>query len=149
MTGKTDKLVGLNVTVDHSPKVHPEIAGGGIACTYANAKYYLRIIPIGKRETAKQFMGQVRLALATNKGLYLSRNKIQHFSARVQDYIGAYHYPQNFASPVKRFSSKITTLSMKDIERMKKMYCLHRGVERCDMAWCGQKSEVANVANAE
>eukprot|EP00957_Ditylum_brightwellii_P094731 7214168-Ditylum_brightwellii.AAC.1 len=85
MTRKAGKLVGLNVTVDCSPKGHPEITGEGIEYTWANAKYYLRTVLIGKRKNAQQFLAQVRLALATNKGAYLSRNKIRHFSARARD----------------------------------------------------------------
>eukprot|EP00957_Ditylum_brightwellii_P196577 14978034-Ditylum_brightwellii.AAC.1 len=57
-TPKAGKLVGLNITVDSSPKGHPEVAGEGIEYTWANAKYYLQTIPIGKRKTAQQFMGQ-------------------------------------------------------------------------------------------
>eukprot|EP00957_Ditylum_brightwellii_P030374 2300807-Ditylum_brightwellii.AAC.1 len=75
MTQKTGELVGLNVTVDRSPKGHLEIPGEGIEYNLTNTKYYLRNVPIRKRKTAQQFMGQVRLALATNKGTYLMRNK--------------------------------------------------------------------------
>eukprot|EP00957_Ditylum_brightwellii_P028493 2151085-Ditylum_brightwellii.AAC.1 len=146
MTQKAGKLVGLNVMVDCSPKYHPEISGEGIEYTWANAKYNLQTVPNGKRKTAQQFMGQVRLTMATNKGSYLSCNKIQRFSTRAKDYIRAYHYLQNLVCPAKQSSSKITNLSMKDIEKMKKIYCLHQGVERCNKAWCSQNAEVAKVA---
>eukprot|EP00957_Ditylum_brightwellii_P041609 3151275-Ditylum_brightwellii.AAC.1 len=76
MTQKAGKLVGLNVTVDYSPKGHPEIAWEGIEYAWANAKYYLHTVPIGKRKIAQQFLAQVRLALATNQGACLSCNKI-------------------------------------------------------------------------
>eukprot|EP00957_Ditylum_brightwellii_P204664 15340321-Ditylum_brightwellii.AAC.1 len=76
MTQKAGKLVGLNVMVDHSPKGHPKVSGGGIEYTLANAKYYLQTVPIGERKTAQQFMEQVKLTLATNKGAHLSRGKI-------------------------------------------------------------------------
>eukprot|EP00957_Ditylum_brightwellii_P048811 3703105-Ditylum_brightwellii.AAC.1 len=42
-------------------------------------------------------------------------------------------------------SSKITSLSMKDIEKIKKIYYLHWGVERCNTAWCSQNAEVSKV----
>eukprot|EP00957_Ditylum_brightwellii_P201070 15323920-Ditylum_brightwellii.AAC.1 len=129
MIWKAGKLVGLNVTVDHSPKGHLEIAEEGIEYTWENLMYYLLTVPIGKRKTAQQFMGQVRLALATNKGAHLSQEKIQCFFTRARDYIGTYHYLQDVACPDKQSSSKITTLSMKGIEKMKKIYHLHQGVE--------------------
>eukprot|EP00957_Ditylum_brightwellii_P146857 11179825-Ditylum_brightwellii.AAC.1 len=132
MTWKAGKLVGLNVMVRCSPKGYQEVAGEGIEYIWMNAKYYLHTDPIGKRKTAHQCMEQVKLALATNKGAHLSCNKIQCFSARAQDYIGAYHYLQNVPSPAKQSSSKITILSMKDIEKMKKIYLLYQSVERCN-----------------
>eukprot|EP00957_Ditylum_brightwellii_P061258 4648994-Ditylum_brightwellii.AAC.1 len=60
MTLKVDKLVGLNITVDHSSKGHLEVTGEGFEYTWEN----------------------VRLTLATNKGAHLSCDKIQHFSVR-------------------------------------------------------------------
>eukprot|EP00957_Ditylum_brightwellii_P190040 14467816-Ditylum_brightwellii.AAC.1 len=76
MTLKAGKLVGLNVMVDSSPKGYLEIAGEDIEYIWVNVKYYLSNVPIGKRKTAQQFMGQVRLSLTTNRGAHLSRNKI-------------------------------------------------------------------------
>eukprot|EP00957_Ditylum_brightwellii_P182682 13915036-Ditylum_brightwellii.AAC.1 len=130
MTCKSGKLVGLNVTVDCSPKDHPESTGECIEYNWANVKYYLRTVPIVKRKIVQQFMGQVRLALATSKGAHLSYKKIQHFSVRAQDCIGADHHLENVASPAKQLSFKITTLFMKDNEKMKKIYHLHQSVER-------------------
>eukprot|EP00957_Ditylum_brightwellii_P201236 15324705-Ditylum_brightwellii.AAC.1 len=104
-------------------------------------------VPIGESKTVQQFTGQIRLVLATTKGAHLSCDKIQYFSARARDYIGAYHHLQNVACPTKQSVSKITTLSMKDIKEMKKIYHLYRDVERSNTVWCSQNAEVPKVAN--
>ena len=146
MIRSAGKMIGLDVTVDRSPKGHPEVAGEGIEYTWANSKLYLRTVPISQRKTAQQFLQQVRLSLARSKGANLSKPKIRRFSARARDYIGAYHYLQNVA-PIKdkQSSTKMTSLSMKDIERMKRTYRSHRGVERCDSAWCDASADVTKA----
>eukprot|EP00957_Ditylum_brightwellii_P084541 6428293-Ditylum_brightwellii.AAC.2 len=37
---------GLNVTIDRSPKCHPDVAGEGVEYTRANCKLYFRGVPL-------------------------------------------------------------------------------------------------------
>ena len=136
------KNLGINVTIDRSPKGHPEVAGEGIEYTWANAKFFLRTVPLEKRRSVEQFKQQVRLALSRDKGAMLSQEKIIRFSARARDYIAAYHHLHKASQPKTKdntaspHSTTLTTLKMKDIERMKRTYRSHRGVERCDTGYC-------------
>eukprot|EP00957_Ditylum_brightwellii_P136023 10372837-Ditylum_brightwellii.AAC.1 len=68
MTQKAGKLVGLNVTVDRSPKGHPEIAGEGIDYTWASAKYYLHTVPNRKRKLHSSFWYRLDLHWQQTKG---------------------------------------------------------------------------------
>ena len=45
----------INIIVDCSPKCHPEVAGEGIEYTWAQAKSYIRHIPISKRRSVDEF----------------------------------------------------------------------------------------------
>eukprot|EP00957_Ditylum_brightwellii_P150835 11485357-Ditylum_brightwellii.AAC.2 len=47
--------LGLNLTLDFSPKCNPEIAGEGIEYVWVSSKNYLRGVPLGKRRNVKQF----------------------------------------------------------------------------------------------
>ena len=130
--------LGVSVVVDRTPKGHPELAGEGIEYTWANSKIFLRRVPIGKRKTVDQFHKQVKLALSTSKGANLNKNKICKFAARARDFIAAYHllspptsYPQE--DQVHQAPQKLT---MSDIEKGRKKYRSHRGVERSDTKWC-------------
>eukprot|EP00957_Ditylum_brightwellii_P044730 3391929-Ditylum_brightwellii.AAC.1 len=125
--------LGISVTIDRSPKGHPEVAGEGIKYTWVCAKFYMRTVPVGKRKTAVQFWREVRLSLSTTECAILNCNKIRKFAARARDYISTYHLLHSASAN----RSKVTTpLQMTDIEKMKKLYHFHHGVERCDTKWC-------------
>ena len=50
----------LGVTIDRSPKCHPEIAGEGIEFLWAIAKIYYRSCPISRKRTKKIFLALVK-----------------------------------------------------------------------------------------
>ena len=50
----------LGVTIDRSPKCHPEIAGEGIEFIWAIAKLYYREQPISRKRTKSNFLGLVK-----------------------------------------------------------------------------------------
>jgi hypothetical protein len=45
MAAAIGKKLDLNITLDRSPKGHPEVAGEGIEYAWANSKIYLRQVP--------------------------------------------------------------------------------------------------------
>eukprot|EP00957_Ditylum_brightwellii_P069055 5241678-Ditylum_brightwellii.AAC.1 len=131
--------LGMSITIDRSPKGHPEVAGEGIKYTWVCAKFYMRTVPVGKRKTAAQFWREVRLSLSTTGGATLNYNKICKFAARARNYISTYHLLHNTSAN----HSKVTTpLQMTGIKKMKKSCCSHCRVERCDMKWCVDAASV-------
>ena len=85
-------------------------------------------------------MDQVRLALSQSEGAMLKRQKIRKFLGRARDFIIAYQLLHNeiadSSSKHGHLPSKVNTLTMRDIEKMRKHYRSHRGVERSDTTWC-------------
>eukprot|EP00957_Ditylum_brightwellii_P195334 14882440-Ditylum_brightwellii.AAC.1 len=53
MNGKIAVGLGINVTVEQTPKCNLELAGEGIEYTWANSKIYLRGIPLKSRKSAR------------------------------------------------------------------------------------------------
>ena len=129
---------GINVTVDRSPKCHPEVAGEGIEYTWAQSKMYIRNLPLSKRKTTDQFRKQLNLAMSKTEGARLDRRFIRRTSARERDYIVAYynlHYCNGEeTSPVH------CRLEKSDIEKMRRTYRCHRSIY--DIS----HSECSNVA---
>eukprot|EP00957_Ditylum_brightwellii_P044261 3357797-Ditylum_brightwellii.AAC.1 len=61
MSNRIGTPLGMNVTVDQSPKGHPEVAGEGIEYTWSNSKIYLRSVLLDNRRTKAQFLDAVKL----------------------------------------------------------------------------------------
>ena len=138
---------GMNVTVDRSPKGHPEVAGEGIEYTWANSKIYLRSVPLDNRRTKAQFLDAVRLSISRDSGAQLSRPKISKFSGRARDFIAAYYLLHNQNKTDLSVKPTVATLAKKDIEKFRKKYRSHRGVEKQDTAWCVGVSKVGRKGN--
>jgi len=126
---------GMNVTVDRSPKGHPEVAGEGIEYTWANSKIYLRSVPLDNRRTKTQFLDAVRLSISRDSGAQLSRTKVSKFSGRARDFIAAYYLLHNQNKTGLSVKPTVATLAKKDIEKTRKKYRAHRGVEKQDTAY--------------
>eukprot|EP00957_Ditylum_brightwellii_P008758 664009-Ditylum_brightwellii.AAC.1 len=57
MTGKIAVGLGINVSVECTPKCHPELSGRGIGYTWANSKIYPRGVPLKSRKAcARDFI---------------------------------------------------------------------------------------------
>ena len=127
----------MNITVDRTPKCHPEVAGEGIEYSWAHAKIYLRNIPLKDRKQYGHFKRHVHLSLSPSDGSKLSQTRVAKFSARSRDYIAAYF------SLANESHDTFTALSKEDIEKMRKKYRCHRCVLDIETAVCenGGKSE--------
>eukprot|EP00978_Attheya_sp_CCMP212_P029737 scaffold106729_cov29-Attheya_sp.AAC.1 len=58
----------IKITIDRTPKCHPEVAGEGIEYSWAMSKMYIRSVPINKRRTLSQFHDHVNFALSRTEG---------------------------------------------------------------------------------
>ena len=63
----------MKLFVDWSPKCHPEVAGEGIEYAWAQAKSYIRRIPISRRRAVDEFKRELRLVLSSSTGGMLSK----------------------------------------------------------------------------
>eukprot|EP00957_Ditylum_brightwellii_P120040 9160373-Ditylum_brightwellii.AAC.1 len=109
--------LGVSITIERSPKGHPEVAGEGVEYMWACVKFYMRTVPVGKRKTAAQFRREVILSLSTTEGATLNCNKNFKFATRARDYISTYRLLHSASTN----HSKVTTpLQMTNIEKMKK-----------------------------
>ena len=144
MTKKIGQGLGLSVIVDRSPKCHPEVAGEGIEYSWANSKIYLRGLPIEQRRSKKKFNEKVRLAVSTNEGANLNKEKVRKFSARARDFIVAYHILHSSQHNNSTGNVQVTSLAKEDIIKARKRYRSHRGVERQQLGWCVKNCEQMN-----
>eukprot|EP00978_Attheya_sp_CCMP212_P017975 scaffold48631_cov57-Attheya_sp.AAC.3 len=81
----------IKITIDRTPKCHPEVAGEGIEYSWAMSKFYIRSVPINKRRTLSQFHEHVKFVLLRTEGAKMTKEKIRKFSVRARDFIAAYH----------------------------------------------------------
>lgn len=115
------KKHGYDITIDRTPKCHPEVAGEGIEYTWAQSKLYIRNLPIKKRKRVKDFLSHVQLALSADKGANLTKELIRKLSARARDYMAAYHILSN-----DNVTKTHTSISKKEIDKMRKVYRCHQ-----------------------
>eukprot|EP00957_Ditylum_brightwellii_P211282 15365997-Ditylum_brightwellii.AAC.1 len=117
-------------------RVTLKFLGEGIKYTWANSKKYLRGVPLEKRRNKAQFLDTAKLANSRDVGAELSKMKISKFSGHARDFIPAYHLLQNKNKNGSSVQRTVATLSKKDIEKTRKKYQSHRGVEKQYIAWC-------------
>ena len=118
----------LRLTVDRTPKCHPEPAGEGIEYTWGCSKGFYRRLKISEKRTKKKFRESVRKCLDTSI-LTLTRQRL--FSRRARQYIVAYH-SLNYA---KQASGDSTVVSSALIEKMVKGYKSHRSGSDFDIGF--------------
>eukprot|EP00978_Attheya_sp_CCMP212_P012663 scaffold31668_cov55-Attheya_sp.AAC.4 len=136
----------ISIIIDRTPKCHPEVAGEGIEYTWAMSKIYMRNVPINKRRTLCQFHEHVRLALSRTDGVALEKNRIRKFSARARDFITVYHILHTGEGNRGEAEHPHTALTKHDIEKMHKVYWLHRGMLEGDTAYCDAAAAAAAAA---
>jgi hypothetical protein len=79
----------LGVTVDRSPKCHPEVAGEGIEYSWGCAKGKYRRLPLSEKRRKENFRNSVRQCLDRGEVLTVGRQRM--FSKRARQYMLAYH----------------------------------------------------------
>ena len=78
----------LGVTVDRTPKCHPEIAGEGIEYCWAAAKMSYCQLRISEKRTKAKFHNSVKISTDRNKVLTLAMQR--KFSRRARQYMLVY-----------------------------------------------------------
>eukprot|EP00957_Ditylum_brightwellii_P130398 9947314-Ditylum_brightwellii.AAC.1 len=106
MTKLIGAKFGMSVIVDRSSKCHQEIADKGIKYTLAYAKIYLRGVPLETR-----------------------KNKGQFHDTIARDFIAAYHILDSDKRKQTSRNATVVSLSKMDIEKTRKRYRRHHGVE--------------------
>jgi hypothetical protein len=77
----------MGVTVDRTPKCHPELAGEGIEYLWAMSKLYYRHQPIIRKRSKRKFMELVTDCLGQDN---LSLSRVRKCSRRAREYMKAY-----------------------------------------------------------
>jgi hypothetical protein len=78
----------LGVTVDRTPKCHPEMAGEGVEYSWGCAKGLYRWLSIAEKKKKEKFRDSVRKCLDPD---VLSVERQRMFSRRAREYMLAYH----------------------------------------------------------
>ena len=135
--------LGMEITIDRTPKCHPEVAGIGIEYTWAQCKIYMRNISWKLKKKKKDFHNYVRLSIARDEGAMLTTKRIRKFVARARDYIAAYCIISNGNNKV------LTRITKRDIDKMRKAYRTHRSIERMETARAAAEQQSSSLSAAE
>jgi hypothetical protein len=82
----------LGVTIDRTPKCHPEMAGEGIEYNWGCAKGYYRRLPITEKRTKNKFRESVKKSISRD---IMTIERQRMFSRRARQYMLAYHAIDN------------------------------------------------------
>jgi hypothetical protein len=77
----------MGVSIDRTPKCHPEIAGDGIEYVWALAKLFYRYQPISRKRSKEFFRSLVEESLSVAN---LTLSRVRKCSKRARDYMLAY-----------------------------------------------------------
>jgi hypothetical protein len=110
----------MGVTIDRTPKCHPEMAGEGVEYAWGCAKQYYRSQPLLSKRGKKKFRDLVRKSLSPE---VLTVDKIRKFSRRARRYICAYY---ELSHPEASLEIKFEAIAPEIIERLVKKYKTHR-----------------------
>ena len=143
----------LGVTIDRTPKCHPEMAGEGIEYAWALAKLFYRAQSIREKRTKDKFRNLVRSS--TSRVDVLNLNRIRKCSKRAREYMFAYKAIQEIreecSQPIGSSSTSSVTSSMVNeelmhmsyeiIEKSIKVYKTHRSCLDTDLKWVQNMNE--------
>ena len=118
----------MGVTVDRTPKCHPEIAGEGIEYAWGIAKLIYRRAPIACKKTKEKFIKLVREC--TDSTTSLSVNRIRSCSKKARSYMLMYTTIQSLSmtNNVTVDTHSIMESTVKLYLKLKKKGKTHRGV---------------------
>jgi len=129
----------LGVTVDRSPKCHPEVAGEGIEYSWGCAKGKYRRLPIADKRKKENFRNSVRECLERTTVLTIERQRM--FSKRARQYMLAYHSIEESKEKRKLVGASAESndekleMSAYLVEKIIKRYKSHRGATDFDSAY--------------
>ena len=78
------------VTVDRTPKCHPELAGEGVEYAWGAAKLFYRRQPLSLKRNKESFYKLVEKSTDSSENGVLNREVIRKFAARARKYMLAY-----------------------------------------------------------
>ena len=118
----------LRVSLDRSPKCHPELAGEGIEYLWALAKLFCQRSPISKKRTKVKFIKLVDDSTSANSVLNIKR--AQACSKKARSYMKLYRAFADFRLDGDLINDKheILEKAMKVYSKMKRMSKTHRSV---------------------
>ena len=119
----------LGITVDRTPKCHPELAGEGIEYAWAIAKLHYKRMPLDKKRTKAGFKNLVLESLDPIKVLTLERVRL--CSRKARNYMKLYKAMEGLdTSDCHELTNKHSILedSMKLYKKLKKVSKTHRSV---------------------
>ena len=119
----------LGITVDCTPKCHPELAGEGIEYAWAIAKMHYRRMPLDKKQTKDGFKNLVMESLDPIKVLFLERVRL--CSRKAKNYMKLYKAIEGLdTSDSSELTNKHSIIeeSMKLYKKLKKLSNTHRSI---------------------
>ena len=119
----------MGVSLDRSPKCHPELAGEGIEYLWAIAKIYYRKTDINKKRSKSLFHSLV--SSVTDPKTVLSINRVRGSSKKARDYMILYHVFDNIDLVDHTLTLKKHSIMEGSIDlynKMKKKCKSHRSV---------------------
>ena len=120
----------LGVTVDRTPKCHPEIAGEGIKYCWAAAKMCYRQLRIREKRIKAKFLNSVKISTDRNKVLTLAMQR--KFSRRARQYMLAY---RAIDIQSQNNENKEVKMSHSLLENVLKAFKTHRCTADTDSKW--------------
>ena len=112
-----------HITVDQTPKCHPELAGEGIEYYWGCAKNFYRRLPLYENKGKDNFCRSAKKVTATEN---ITTARIWMFSRRAQEYIVAYKLFRREQNADGVNMNLHTNVPVNKIEQMVKCYKTHR-----------------------
>jgi hypothetical protein len=146
----------LGVTIDRTPKCHPEMAGEGIEYNWGCAKGYYRRLPITEKRTKNKFRESVKKSISRD---IMTIERQRMFSRRARQYMLAYHAIDNNkdesneprtaenGEPAANEDKKTTFALIESvIKTYKHTYKTHRSVADSDTGYINQVVSAMKMA---
>ena len=123
----------MGVTIDRTPKCHPELAGKGIKYAWAIAKLHYRKAPISDERTKAKFKILVEESTSIR---VLSINKIRACSRKARTYMKLYKAMEDIKMDDSALANKHGNMedTIKLYSKMKKRSKTHRSVLDMNMS---------------
>ena len=149
----------LGVTIDRTPKCHPEMAGEGIEYNWGCAKGYYRRLPITEKRTKNKFRESVKKSISRD---IMTIERQRMFSRRARQYMLAYEAidsnkdksnepttAANGGEPAANKDNKKTTFALIEsiIKNYKHTYKTHRSVADSDTGYINQVVSAMKMAS--